>query len=185
MHKKSAYKTPTHKTENHIEVDNKYSSDESNTTAAKKSRKDMINARSDKNLNRSKAEISQLTHKTNIDVSRSTLSAIEKSKCCIINTFVRAIRKKKLSSIIKICNLSKNLSPKYIKMTRRYKITTCINNMIKKFANTYELWTEPTECIIKFLIYIYSYNKHLLSGGLKLLKDKRNISIFLFFIGKI
>lgn len=44
--------------ENHIKVDNEYSSDESDAIAAKKSRKDMVDARSDEESNESEAEVS-------------------------------------------------------------------------------------------------------------------------------
>lgn len=70
-------------------------------------------------------------------------------------------------------------------MTESHKIATSIDNMIKKLANTYKLWTEPTECTVKLLVNTYSYKKHLLLSGLKLLREERNISIFLSFIGKI
>lgn len=56
------HKTRTSKTENYIEVDNKYDSDELDVIMAKKSRKDMVDARSDKKLNGSKAKVFQSTH---------------------------------------------------------------------------------------------------------------------------
>lgn len=110
---------------------------------------------------------------------------MQKGKHCVTNTFIKAIRKEKLSSNIKIRNPSKISSPKYIKVTESHKIAISIDNIVKKLANTHELWTEPTERTVKFLVNTYSYKKHLLLSGLKLLRDKRNISIFLFLIGKI
>lgn len=62
MHKKSAYKTPIHKTENHIKVDNIYGFIEFDATMAKKSRKNIVDTRSNEKLNGSNAKISQLIH---------------------------------------------------------------------------------------------------------------------------
>lgn len=70
-------------------------------------------------------------------------------------------------------------------MIRKYKIATFINNIVKKHVNIYELQIELIEHIIKFLVNIYSYNKYFLLDKLKLLRDKRNVPIFLSFIGKI
>lgn len=70
-------------------------------------------------------------------------------------------------------------------MTGEYKIATFINNMVKKLANIRKLRTELTECIIKLLVNTYNYNKHLLLNGLKLLRDERNVRIFLFLTDKI
>ena len=69
-------------------------------------------------------------------------------------------------------------------MTRGHKIATSIDNMVKELANTRELRTEPTERAVKLLVSTYSHNKHLLLGGLKLLRDERNVSIFLSLTGK-
>lgn len=57
-----SYKTPTHKTKNHIKMDNKHSSDKFDTIIAKKSKKNMINTRSNKKSNESKTEVFQSTH---------------------------------------------------------------------------------------------------------------------------
>lgn len=62
LHKKLVYKTFTHKTKNYIKVDNKYDFDKFDTTAAKKSRKNMESTGFDKKLNGLEAKISQLTH---------------------------------------------------------------------------------------------------------------------------
>lgn len=168
-----------------MEVDNKYSSNEFDTIVAKKSRKDMIDTWFNKKLNKSEAKFSQSTYQTNINASGSTLFALQKSKHYITNTFVRETRKKKLLSVTKICNFSKNLLSKRTKVIRKYKIATFINNIVKKHVNIYKLQIELIEYIIKFLVNIYSYNKYFLLDKLKLLRDKRNVPIFLSLIGKI
>lgn len=61
LHEKSIHKTPSHESENHTEVDNEHGFNEANATAAKKSRKKMVDVGSDEELNRSKAGISQST----------------------------------------------------------------------------------------------------------------------------
>lgn len=99
--------------------------------------------------------------------------------------FYQNNQKKKPLNAIKIYNPSKSLSSEYTKVTRRYKITISIDNIIEKLANIYELQTELIKCIIKFLVSIYSHNKHLLLDGLKLLKNEKNMPIFLFLIDKI
>lgn len=166
-------------------MDNKYNSNKFDVTAAKKSRKNIINAGSNKESNGSKAEIFQSICQTNTDVSRSTLFAIQKCKYCAIKTFIRVIKKKRLLNATKICNSSKSFLPNYTKMTRGHKIVIFIDNVVKKLANICELRTKSTECAIKFLVSIYSYNKHFLLGGLKLLRDEKNMPIFLSLIGKI
>lgn len=145
----------------------------------------MINARFNKKSNKSKAEVSQSTYQTNTDISRSILSAMQKNKCRVINTLVRVTRKEKLSSAIKIHNPSKNPPPKRTKVTGGHKIATSIDNMVKELANTRELRTEPIERAVKLLVSTYSHNKHPLLGGLKLLRDERNVPIFLSLTGKI
>lgn len=185
MRKKSAYKIPTHKIENHIKVDNKYYFNKSDTTMAKKFRKNIVHAGFNEESNRSEADVSQSTHQINTNASKSTLSAIQRGKHCIINTFIRVTRKKKLLNIIKIRNPSKSLLPKYTKVIERHKIATSIDNMVKELVNIRESWTELTERAIKLLVSICSHNKYLLLSILKLLRDERNVSIFLFFTGKI
>lgn len=109
---------------------------------------------------------------------------MQKGKHCAKNTFVRAT-KKRLFNITKIRNPSKNLLPKRIKVTKRHKIATSIDNIVKNLANTRELQTELTEHTIKLLISTYNYNKYFLLGRLKLLKDEKNMPIFLSFTDKI
>ena len=185
MREKSAHKTPTHETENYIEVDNKHGSDEFDATTAKKYRKEMVDAGSDEESNGSKAEVSQSTRQTNTDASESTLSAVQRGKRRATNTLVRATRKERPSSATEIRNPSKSPPPKRTKVTGGHKIATSINNMVKELANTRELRTEPTERTVKLLVSTYSHNKHLLPGGLQLLRDERNVPIFLSLTGKI
>lgn len=77
-----------------MKVGNKYSSDEFDTIAAKKSKKDMVDAWFNKKLNKSEAKIFQLIRQTNIDTSRSTLFALQKRNHYTTNTLVRATKKK-------------------------------------------------------------------------------------------
>ena len=70
-------------------------------------------------------------------------------------------------------------------MTKGYKIAISIDNIVKKLANICKPRIKLTECIVKLLVSTYSYNKYLLFGGFKLLKDEKNIPIFLFFTDKI
>lgn len=70
-------------------------------------------------------------------------------------------------------------------MTEEHKIATFIDNIVKKLANIYKLQMEPIKCIVKLLVSIYSYNKHFLLDGLKLLRDEKNVPIFLSFTGKV
>lgn len=107
MHKNSAYKTFIHKTENHIKVNNEHGSDKFNAITAKKSRKNMVDAGSDKKSNRSKAEVFQLTHQPNIDASGSTLSAMQRGKRCITNIFVKITKKKDHQKLQKYAILAK------------------------------------------------------------------------------
>lgn len=64
---------------------------------------------------------------------------MQKAKHYVKNIFVRIIRIKKLLNIIEIRNSSKISLFKHIKITKKYKIATFINNIIKKLANTYKL----------------------------------------------
>lgn len=57
MHKKLTYKTSIYKSKNHKKVDNKHDSNESDTTTAKKSGKNIVNAGFDEELNGLEAEI--------------------------------------------------------------------------------------------------------------------------------
>lgn len=107
---------------------------------------------------------------------------MQKKKCYTTNTFVRATKKKIIKCYKNIQFYQKSITQAlYIKVTKKYKIVTFIYNII----NIRKLQTEPTKYTIKFWVNIYSYNKHLLLGALKLLRDKRNMPIFLFSIGKI
>lgn len=56
--------------ENYIKIDNKHDFDKSNAIVAKKSKKDIIDARFDKKSNRSEAKAFQSIYQTNKDVSR-------------------------------------------------------------------------------------------------------------------
>lgn len=107
MHENSAYKTFIHKTENYIKVNNEYGFDEFNAITTKKSRKNMVDAGSDKKSNRSKAEIFQSTRQTNIDTSGSILSAMQKGKHCITNIFVKTTKKKDHQKLQKYIILAK------------------------------------------------------------------------------
>lgn len=185
MREKSAHKTPTHETENHIEVDNEHGSDESDANTAKQSGKEMVEAGSDEESNRSEAGVFQSTRQTNTDASGSTLSAVQRGKCLATNTLVRATGKERPSSATEIRNPSKSPPPKRTKVTGGHKIATSIDNMVKELANTRKLRIEPTERAVKLLVSTYSHNKHRLLGGLKLLGDERNVPIFLSLTGKI
>lgn len=184
MREKSTHKTPTHETENHIEVDNEHGSDESDATAAKKSGKEMVDAGSDEESNGLEAGVSQSTRQTNTDASKSTLSAVQRGKRCATNILVRATRKERPSYATEIRNSSRIPPLKRTKVTG-HKIATSIDDMVKELANTRELQTEPTEHTVKLLVSTYSHDKHLLLGGLKFLRDERNVPIFLSLAGKI
>lgn len=62
LYKKLVYKISIYKIKNYMEVDNKYSSNEFDTIAAKKSRKDMVDTWFNKKLNKPEAKISQSTY---------------------------------------------------------------------------------------------------------------------------
>lgn len=80
---------------------------------------------------------------------------------------------------------STSLAPKRVKVTGGHKIAESIQGMVEELKKTREDKTSPTplDKAIKLLVGKYGGQKSLLSDGLKLMKDDRNVGIFLTLDG--
>ena len=74
---------------------------------------------------------------------------------------------------------------KRVKITGGHKIAESIQGMVEELKKTREEKTGPTplDKAIKLLVNRYGSQKDLLSNGLKLMKDDRNVGIFLALDG--